>query len=241
MQVKTEAIVLKCVSYADRKMVVEMFTADYGHLAFAVTVSASGRGKMKKQYFMPLSILDIAFDLRANHPLQRISDIRLVYPMPQLYDDAVKLPVAMFVTELLAVATRNEQTNSLLYLYIKQGVEWLSVAAEGIADFHLIFMAKLARFLGFSPDDRTYADGSWFDLREGCFTCVRPMHHDVANPDLTRNIVALVRCDSFSLTNLRLSRTDRNACLDALVDYYRLHLPAFPELKSITVLRQVFE
>lgn len=241
MQVKTEAIVLKCVSYADRKMVVEMFTADYGHLAFAVTVSASARGKMKKQYFLPLSILDIAFDLRANQQLQRIFDLRLVCPMPLLYDDAVKLPVAMFITELLAVTTRNEQTNNLLYLYIKQGVDWLDTATTGIADFHLIFMAKLARFLGFSPDDGTYSEGCWFDLREGCFTRVRPMHHDVVVPELAEKIVALVRSDAFCLSGVGLNRSARNACLDALVDYYKLHLPAFPELKSIAVLRQLFE
>lgn len=241
MQVKTRAIVLKFVNYADRKMVVEMFTADYGRMAFAVTVSSSGRGKMKKQYFMPLSLLEIAFDLRANHQLQRITDIRLLNPMPQLYDDAVKLPVAMFVTELLVAATRNEQTNAPLFLFINEGIEWLASASAGIADFHLVFMVKLTRFLGFVPDDATYQEGCWFDLREGCFTLAHPLHSDVAEPAVARDIVALLRCQSFVHTGLRLGRNDRNSCLDALADYYRLHLPAFPQLKSVDILRQLFD
>ncbi len=231
---------LKYVSYADRKLVVEMFTEDYGRLAFAVTVSASGHGKMKRQYFMPLSLVEIVFDMRANRSLQRLSDIRLTYPMPRLYDDAVKLPVAMFITELLAAATRNEQSNPLLYEYIKQGVEWLDMATVGIADFHLIFMVKLVRFLGFALDEATYTDGCWLDLREGCFSAMRPIHADVADPDVAHCVVELQRCRDFGNSGLKLGRNNRNVCLDILVEFYRLHLPSFPQLKSIAVLRQLF-
>ena len=38
-----------------------------------------------------------------------------------------------------------------------------------------------------------------------------------------------------------MNRDERNCCLDALMDYYRLHLPSFPELKSVSILRQLFQ
>jgi DNA repair protein RecO (recombination protein O) len=38
----------------------------------------------------------------------------------------------------------------------------------------------------------------------------------------------------------RLSRSERNRILELLLTYYRLHLPAFPELRSLSVLRELF-
>ena len=37
-----------------------------------------------------------------------------------------------------------------------------------------------------------------------------------------------------------MSRLERNRCLDIMNDYYRLHLPDFPVLKSLDVLKELF-
>jgi DNA repair protein RecO (recombination protein O) len=39
----------------------------------------------------------------------------------------------------------------------------------------------------------------------------------------------------------RLSRADRNRTLEIIEHYYRLHLPQFPELRSLPVLRELFQ
>lgn len=37
-----------------------------------------------------------------------------------------------------------------------------------------------------------------------------------------------------------MSRTERNRCVEIILNYYRLHLPDMPELKSLEVLRELF-
>ena len=37
-----------------------------------------------------------------------------------------------------------------------------------------------------------------------------------------------------------MSRAERNRCLTIINDYYRLHLPNFPLLKSLDVLKELF-
>lgn len=37
-----------------------------------------------------------------------------------------------------------------------------------------------------------------------------------------------------------MSRQERNRCLVIMNDYYRLHLPDFPVLKSLDVLKELF-
>ena len=47
---------------------------------------------------------------------------------------------------------------------------------------------------------------------------------------------------NFSTMHLfRFSRAQRNRILDVLIDYYRLHLAAMPELNSPDVLRTLFD
>jgi DNA repair protein RecO (recombination protein O) len=38
----------------------------------------------------------------------------------------------------------------------------------------------------------------------------------------------------------RLSRPERARILEILLLYYRLHLPAFPELRSLSVLKDLY-
>ena len=241
MMVKTNAIVLKTNPYADRKLVVEMFTADYGYQSFAVTVSATRRGKLKRQYFIPLSRLEIAYDQRPNRRLQQLTDVRFSTMATYMYEDAVKLPVALFVADLLTVVARHEHENRLLFEFADAAIDVLELDGDHTANFHLVFMSKLTRLIGIAPDEDTYTDGSWLDLREGCFTAQRPAHQDVAPPDVSECIALFLRSRFDCGVSLPMNRDRRNSCLDALMDYYRLHLPSFPELKSVAILRQLFQ
>ncbi|MCI7038474.1 MAG: DNA repair protein RecO, partial [Bacteroidales bacterium] len=38
-----------------------------------------------------------------------------------------------------------------------------------------------------------------------------------------------------------MSRAERRRVIDIMIKYYRLHLPSFPELKSLAVLHQIFD
>ena len=51
----------------------------------------------------------------------------------------------------------------------------------------------------------------------------------------------MMRMDYQNMHLFRMSRTDRNRCLDVMLTYYRLHLPSFPELKSLPVLKELFD
>ena len=50
----------------------------------------------------------------------------------------------------------------------------------------------------------------------------------------------MMRMDYPTMHLFRLSHLERDRLLDVAVIYYRLHLPNFPELKSLPVLQQLF-
>lgn len=241
MLIKTEAIVLRTFKYGENKQIVDMFTRTDGRLSFIVAMPKQGRGKIRKQIFQPLSLLNITTDLRTKVSLQKLSDAVIDVPFTTVPFDPYKLSISLFVAEFLCYALRGEQRNEPLYLYIKDSLRWLDECGSGgFANFHLVFLMRLSRFLGFFPNLDDYSEGDYFDLRTGCFTDDVPLHKDVLTPVDAGRISLMMRMNYQTMHLFRMGREDRNRLLDIAVRYYAIHIPDFPELKSIAVLRDLF-
>lgn len=240
MEVKTKAIVLRTVRYGDSRMIVDMLTASVGRVSFACGLSKTNRGKIKKQLFQPLTLLDIVFDYRPTMELQRIKDVRMARPFVSIPFDAYKLSIGLFLAEFLVYATKGEQDGNQLEEFTEKSLLWLDNAVDGFANFHLVFMIRVSLFVGFYPNLDGYSDGAWFDLRDGSFTMTCPSHPDYLNPDDSRRILLLTRMNFDNMRLFSMSRVDRNRCLDVIMTYYRLHVANFPVLRSLEVLRKLF-
>lgn len=241
MIAKTDAIVLHTIKYGDKKIIVDMFTKEMGRMAFAVTVSSKNTGKMKKQYFQPMTMLELTCDLRPGQQLQRLKDVRLTAPASSICLCADKLAIALFVAEFLYYSLRSEQRNVTLYDYICDSLQWLDAANDGYANFHLTFLMRISRFLGFFPNLEDYHEGCVFDMRNSCFSLTVPMHHDFIAADDAALLQKLMRMNFATMRLFRMSRHERNRIAEVLVEYYRIHIPGFPMLKSLEVLQQLFD
>ncbi len=238
--VKTRSIVLHSIKYGESKMIVDLFTQQHGRVSFIVSIPKTSKAKVKKQFFQPLSILEIEFDFRMNVPLQRLKDVRLAVPFSSIPFDPFKLSIGMFVAEFLLYSTKSEQENLPLYTYMENSIAWLDGAEGTIANFHLIFMMQLSRFLGFFPNIDDYVKGELFDLREGQFVEMTPVHRDFLDAAESAEILNLMRLNYHTMHLLKMSRIQRNRCAEVIIHYYRLHIPSFPELKSFSILKELF-
>jgi DNA repair protein RecO (recombination protein O) len=67
------------------------------------------------------------------------------------------------------------------------------------------------------------------------------LHRDfIAAADAAR-ISTLMRMNYDTMHLFRMSRDDRNRIVDVLLTYYKMHVPNFPELRSLAVVKQLFE
>ena len=238
MLTKTEAIVLHALKYGEKQMIVDMFTREHGRLSFIVSLPRSERSKLKKQYLQPLTLLQIEADIRLQAQLQKLRDVGLLQPLPSLLSHAEKLSVGLFISEFLYHALKGEQRNELLFDYVRGSLEWLDGTQGPVANFHLVFLMRLSRFLGFYPNLED--EGDYFDLRGAVFTGQPPLHRDFLLPQESTHIRLLMRMDYSTMHLFRLSRPERARILEILLLYYRLHLPAFPELRSLSVLKDLY-
>lgn len=241
MLVKTEAIVIHALKYGESRMIVNLFTRRLGLLSCIVSIPKTSRGKLKKQLFQPLCLIDVECDVRPNVQLQKVRDARILSPYTTIPMVPQKMAIALFLDEFLYYALRSEQQrDEQLFDYMKHGFLWLDAATDGYANFHLTFLMHLSRFLGFYPNMEHYSSGVFFDLQAGTFCDEPPLHQDFLHPEETSRMRILMRMDYQTMHLFRINRTDRNRCLSIILDYYGLHLSGFPKLKSLSVLQELF-
>ena len=241
MLTKTQAIVLHSLKYGETRLIVDMFTRSQGRQSFIVSIPKSVKGKIKKQLFQPLTLLEIESDLRPKLQLQKLSDVRLASPFSSIPFDPNKLSISLFIAEFLYYALRSEQHNEPLFDYIVNSIQWLDAQTDRFANFHLVFLMRLSRFLGFYPNLDHYQTGDYFDLRESIFLSAPPVHRDFLHPQEAEKIQLMMRMDFPTMHLFRMSHQERNRLLEISLIYYRLHLPDFPELKSVSVLQELYQ
>jgi DNA repair protein RecO (recombination protein O) len=195
---------------------------------------------MKKQFFQPLTFLEIEVDVRPNIQLQKLSDVRLAMPFFSIPFHPHKLAISLFMAEFLYYALRSEQRNELLYDYLESSILWLDGQEGRFANFHLVFLMRLSRFLGFFPNLEHYQTGDYFDLRDSVFLPLPPIHRDFLYPEEAEKVQLMMRMDYPTMHLFQMSHQERNRLLEVVLIYYRLHLPDFPEMKSVEVLQELF-
>lgn len=240
MLIKSKAIVLRGIKYGDGSLIVDLLTEQQGRLSFIVRIPKTGKARIKKQFFMPMTIIEIAFDFRANVKLQHIKDVRIDMPFSTVSFDPKKQSILLFLSEFLIYATFEERLNRPLYSYIENSMLWLDSADENYASFHLVFLMHLSKFLGFYPNLDDYSDGDFFDMREGLFCSQAPLHHDFIGPYEAAAVNKLIRMNYDTMHLFHMSHEERNRIMDYILRYYRLHIPNMPELQSFGILKELF-
>lgn len=238
---KMRAIVLRTLKYGENQIVVDFFTESYGRLAFMVRLPKSSSGKNKRQYFQPSMILNIEFDFRPKKDLQTLRNVSIAFPYVSLPFSFPKITISLFLAEFLTHVTKCEQANLPLFEFVCKSFMWLDTANGFIANFHIVFLLRLSLFLGFEPDVTGYTENGYFDLQEGCFVDYVPTHpHFLSNHD-SFLLVQLMRLSYQTMHLYTMSRQERYHCVEVMIDYYRLHVPSFPEIKSLPILRDLFD
>lgn len=237
---KSKAIVLHTVRYNDESLIVDLLTPSNGCVNMMVRVSRSKRASVRHTLFQPLAVLDVEWTERPRASFQRPTSVQIALPLSTLPYDPHKSAIALFLAEFLHHAVRSEPDARSVFDFVLGSIEWLDTSTKAFANFHLVFLLRLTRFLGFMPNLEEYAEGAYFDLRASTFCLAQPLHPDFLPPADAALVPKLMRMNYGTMRVFKFSGSERSRLLERLNEYYRLHLPNFPELKSLAVLKQLF-
>ncbi|KAA6307711.1 DNA repair protein RecO, partial [termite gut metagenome] len=175
---KTTGIVLHTLKYNDTSTIVEIFTELCGRASFVVSISRSKKMEIRLGLFQPLALIEFEADFRpTTTSLYRIKEAKSLIPFTTIPYNPFKSAISLFLAEFLYRALREEGENRSLFAFLKYSIVWLDEVREGYANFHLVFLMHLSRFLGLYPNLENYRKGDYFDLLNADFTSTRPLQH----------------------------------------------------------------
>lgn len=239
---KTIGIVLHTLKYNDNSIIVDMYTALQGRNSFIVSIPRSRKAAVKSVLFQPLAIIEFEADYKSKGGLSKIKDAKAYQPFISLPYDPFKSSIALFLAEFLYRALREETENRPLFSYLLHSITWLDECKTGYANFHLVFLMRLSRFLGLYPNLDDYLPGDYFDLQNGSFVSTPPQSHaSYLTAEESARVSMLMRMNYDTMHLFAMNRIQRARFLSIIIDYYRLHVNDFPILKSLEVLKELFD
>ena len=237
---KTQCITLNPVKYSDSSVIARLYSREYGRISIMVKgVNSRKKGK-HNIIFQPFFILDLEIYYKASRELQMIKESTVAFAPHNIYSDVKKSCVAMFLGEVLTSILKEESPNVELFDFIKESIKYYDQSGDGFANFHLAFLAGLSSFLGFEPCKKRNDNQIFFDMKNGCFSEMPPVHGYYSSVENSA-ILARIFASSFdSVKNITLTGKQRNEILDDLLNYYNLHLSGLTSVKSLEVLKEIF-
>jgi len=236
---KTRGIVLKTTLYSESSVVVQIFTEKFGIQSYLINGVKKPRAKISMNMLQPLHLVDMVVYHKNNQGIQRVSELRPSPVFSSIPYDIIKSTVTIFLNEVLYKSIRQQMTDENLFDFIFSAISWFDESKEVNINFHLAFLLKLSRFLGFAPNMQTKSDQSFFDLQEGEFRTLPPSHRNFLDKEDAALFILLFTSPFEKIYLIKLDNKSRRSILDKILIYYTLHTASFGDIRSHEVLQEV--
>lgn len=236
---KTRAIVLKTTPYGDSSVVVQMFTEKFGIQSYMINGVKKPKAKIRMNMLQPLHLVEMVVYHKTNTSIQRVSELRPAVIFRSIPYDIIKSTITMFLNEVLYKSIRQQHTDEQLFDFIFNSISWFDETGDLPVNFHLAFLLKLSRFLGFAPSTEHRHDQVFFDLQEGAFSSLHPLHPHFLNKEDALLFIALFTTSFDKLQDVKMTNVGRRNLLEKILVFYTLHTASFGDIHSHQVLQEI--
>lgn len=243
--VKIQGIVIDLIKHNDSHNIVTLYTRSHGRIAFLVPVGKSKQGKARNAILNLMSCVETEVRMRQGRELERMRQPEAKRLWPGIYFNPVKSAVLCFMAEFCNSLLRQSPPDPQLYDYILYSLETLEgLPLRKAANFHIAFLVQLLPLVGILPSATDHGDGKLFDMLSG--EMVDPLmltgarRRELLSERETEAVARLARINYRNMHRYRFSTEERYRILEGLVRYYSYHLPMRREMKTLSVLRDIF-
>ncbi|WP_419700627.1 DNA repair protein RecO [Mucilaginibacter sp. NFX135] len=236
---KTRGIVFKATDYGDSSVIVQLFTEKFGLQSYIINGAKKPKAKIGRNMLQPLHLLDLVVYHKNTGSVQRIAELKNSPVLQSIPYDVIKSCIAIFLNEVLYKAVRQQSADERLFDFVFSAIEWLDHQTGNVANFHLLFLVQLTRYLGFYPDRYQAGQADYFDMKNGTFSNYKPDSLLYLSPPHTQNFHLLLQCSFENMQQLKWSNDERRYLIQKLLEYYALHIEGFGNIRSADVLEEV--
>jgi DNA repair protein RecO (recombination protein O) len=233
MLVKTRAIALHYVKYAESSIIACLYTEKFGRQSYIINSVRTKKPAFPASFFLPLTLLETDVYYRPGRDIQRIKEMTCMLHFHSIPFQVTKSTIALFMAELLFKTLKEEEANPALFDFLIHAIQLLDMKDEGMQNFHLVFLIHYMKFLGIYP----------FQSEIKGMIDYQPVFNLPADAGVRekKGFEQLVRCSLTQLGDIRLTNKTRSFLLERIMEFYMIHLDQITGIRSLQVLKDVFQ
>jgi DNA repair protein RecO (recombination protein O) len=236
---QTRGIAIHVTKFSETSSVVKIYTELFGLQSYLVKGIRKQNAKIKPGLFQPLTLLDLVVYHKEKTSLQNIREVSYACSYKSIPFDIRKSSLALFINELVYKTIHEEEPHPELFSFLYETGMKLDSMTGNFSLFHLVFSVQFTRYLGCMPQLNYTEKTPFLNLREGLFQASAPEHREYLDAGMSRHFFQLLEVGEGEQATLMLPAGTRDELLEAILVYYRLHVPGFREIQSHHILRTV--
>ncbi|MBF25046.1 MAG: DNA repair protein RecO [Flavobacteriales bacterium] len=235
MFITTSAIVLRTYPFRDKKLIVKVFTLDYGIMSFIIT-------KNKSQIILSqsLTIAEVTYKHVKNKSLFYIKEVQVEYIYNSLTTNRKKMEIGIVLCEIMTKCL-NEK-NKRLYIYIKNTLIQLDKIEKYAEGFDTLFLIKFCEIIGISPftKENSAKTNLFLNLEEGQFVKYQaPNKLNTISKEESYLLQKLAYLDFDDLNKINMHSSVNQTLFQIMIKYISIHLTDITKLKSINIFKSM--
>ena len=119
-KIKTRGLVLSFIKYKETSIICRIFTQDLGLQSYLIRGIRSKKSKIA--LYQPLTLLNLVVTHKSNRSLHHITEASIYQPYFSIPFQIKKTVTALFLSELLSKAIREEGENRELYNFLENSL-----------------------------------------------------------------------------------------------------------------------
>lgn len=239
MLIKTRGIIFRAMKYRESSLILDIYTEERGLRKYLISGVRSSKARTQAGLLQVTSLVDLVAYEREDRDLNRIKEVRPAHVYQSTPFEVRKGAIGLFMAEVARKTIREREANGDLFNFLFTTFQFLDLTTDPIGNIHLHFLVQLSAYLGFMPAGDLTPTTPFFDLREGMFIEALPGHTYFLDEHKSRQLAELLEVNRAQAHTVSLTRADRQALLNDLLLYYRLHIEGMAEIQAHDVLRVV--
>lgn len=209
------AIILNHTKIRDNAIVIHALSRSYGRKSFLVRTGP----KARMAFYLPLNIIELSVTENPKTDLWLAAPVNIMYPLLGIRNDIFKNSMSLFMAEVLYRTLKDGTSEDGLYDWCVRQILTLDAIKADFSNFHIRFLLELCVALGFRPEaaDMAPFSGPNQELIEQ-FMC----------RDLPGSML------------IPLSGQLRNDIAASIIKYLEFHTESTINIRSLSVLRELF-
>jgi DNA repair protein RecO (recombination protein O) len=237
----TKGVVLHCMDYSETSIIARVYTEQLGLQSYIAKGVRKKGARIKRNLFAPLSIIQLVANHKEGEGMRVLRDASCEFQLNSIATDMAKTAVSIYISELLTRSFSAQMTDPNLYGFIEDAVLNLDRATGSIAGFPLAFTIGLTQFLGFDPHNNFSSEDTYFDMVGGNFCPHPPDHLYYLSSPLSDSLSEVLTALNAGVVSIVTDYATRGVLLAKMLEYFRIHIPTFGEIKSVQVLSDVLK